>query len=242
MVARLTVGDGAVVGAAVGAAVGVGAVVGAAVGAVTALGAALTSTVPAMVTLPPETMATLPPVLVKVAPLATVTLLADASVVALPVVFTLPATVTEPVPVVLPTVNDPAPDPASLASVVASTLRVGAVLLPVLAALDVLLAVPEAVEVPPAAAAAACFFFSSSLVEPSALADVVGAAGSTATVALTTCEVPLTEPLACTVRLAVLLLPLFTTGLAMLTLPELWIVTWVPSLRAALSDCELITL
>jgi hypothetical protein len=57
------------------------------------------------------------------------------------------------------------------------------------------------------------------------LVDVFGVAGSTATVAFATSEVPLTAPLAWTVRLAVLLLPLFTTGLAMLTLPELWIVT-----------------
>jgi hypothetical protein len=110
-------------------------------------------------------METLPPVLVKVAPSVMVTLLADTSVVALPVAFTLPATVTVPVPMRLPTVKDPAPDPASLASVVASTLRVGAALPPALVALDVLLAAPATEVVSPSVAAAASFFFSSSLVE-----------------------------------------------------------------------------
>jgi len=84
--------------------------------------------VPATVTEPeaPASRVRVPPLLVRVAPWATVTLVAEARVVLAPVVLTLPATVTDPLLLVLPTVRLPMPELASFSSVAASMLSVGA--------------------------------------------------------------------------------------------------------------------
>jgi hypothetical protein len=145
---------------------------------------ALTSTVPATVALLPATILTLPPLLVSVAPAATVTLLAEASVVVLPVAFTLPATVTLPLLPLPPTVRELAPEVASFASVSASTFSVGGAGVGALEGVAPLEPLPAALA---AAAAAACFFLSSSLLVDVSLLLVAGAAGSTLTAALLTC-------------------------------------------------------